>query len=108
MERKDIDIKDTWDLSTIYNSHEAFYQDLEKTKSLINDLITFKGKICNSIDSFYNFLTTKDTVERLMNKLYCYAHLNCDVEPKKSGISNYDGHYNGSFRSFVSTNIICR
>ena len=82
MERKDIDIKDTWDLSTIYNSHEAFYQDLEKTKSLINDLITFKGKICNSIDSFYNFLTTKDTVERLMNKLYCYAHLNCDVEPK--------------------------
>ena len=52
MERKDIDIKDTWDLSTIYNSHEAFYQDLEKTKSLINDLITFKGKICNSIE-FY-------------------------------------------------------
>ena len=40
MERKDIDIKDTWDLSTIYNSHEAFYQDLEKTKSFINDLTT--------------------------------------------------------------------
>ena len=30
MERKDIDIKDTWDLSTIYQNHNDFYQDLEK------------------------------------------------------------------------------
>ncbi len=81
MERKDIDIKDTWDLSTIYQNHNDFYQDLEKAKSLIDDIVSFKGKICNSIDSFYNFLSTKDLVERLINKLYCFAHLNCDVEP---------------------------
>lgn len=81
MERKDIDIKDTWDLSTIYQDSNTFYQDLEKTKSLITDLASYQGKICNSIDSFYNFLTTKDQVERLVNKLYCFAHLNCDVEP---------------------------
>ena len=55
MERKDIDIKDTWDLSTIYSSDQAFYQDLEKAKSLINDLVSFKNKITNSIDSFYIF-----------------------------------------------------
>ena len=30
MERKDIDIKDTWDLSTIYNSHEAFLSGFRK------------------------------------------------------------------------------
>lgn len=81
MERKDVDIKDTWDLSTIYCDHEGFYHDLEKTKTLIDELVSYQGKICNSIDSFYNFLTTKDQVERLVNKLYCYAHLNCDVEP---------------------------
>lgn len=81
MERKDIDIKDTWDLSTIYNDHESFYHDLEKAKTLIDELVSYQGKICNTIDSFYNFLTTKDQVERLVNKLYCYAHLNCDVEP---------------------------
>ncbi|MFQ8706048.1 MAG: oligoendopeptidase F [Thomasclavelia sp.] len=81
MERKDVDIKDTWDLSTIYCDHESFYHDLEKTKTLIDELVSYQGKICNSIDSFYNFLTTKDQVERLVNKLYCYAHLNCDVEP---------------------------
>lgn len=81
MERKDVDIKDTWDLSTIYSDHDSFYHDLEKTKTLIDELVSYQGKICNSIDSFYNFLTTKDQVERLVNKLYCYAHLNCDVEP---------------------------
>lgn len=81
MERKDIEIQDTWDLSTIYINGEAFYRDLEKAKAMINDLASYQGKICNSIESFYNFLTTKDLVERLINKLYCYAHLNCDVEP---------------------------
>lgn len=81
MERKDIDLKDTWDLSTIYSSDQLFYQDLEKVKSLINDLVSFKNKVTNSIDSFYNFMSLKDQVERIINKLYCFAHLNCDVEP---------------------------
>lgn len=81
MERENIDIKDKWDLSTIYQDSNSFYQDLEKTKSLINTLVSYKGKICQDIDSFYHFLTTKDQVERLVNKLYCFAHLNCDVEP---------------------------
>lgn len=81
MERKDIAIQDTWDLSTIYKDKETFYRDLDKAKTMINDLASYQGKICNSIESFYNFLTTKDIVERLINKLYCYAHLNCDVEP---------------------------
>ncbi|WP_294577737.1 oligoendopeptidase F [uncultured Thomasclavelia sp.] len=81
MERKDIDVKDTWDLSTLYSSDEAFYQDIDQAKSLINDLVSYKGKICNTIDSFYHFMETKDQVERIINKLYCYAHLNCDVEP---------------------------
>lgn len=81
MERKDIAIEDTWDLSTIYENETAFYQDLEKAKNLIDELASYKDKICNSIDSFYNFMTAKDQVERIINKLYCYAHLNCDVEP---------------------------
>lgn len=81
MERKDIDLKDTWDLSTIYSSDQLFYQDLEKVKSLINDLVSFKNKVTNSIDSFYNFMSLKNQVERIINKLYCFAHLNCDVEP---------------------------
>ena len=51
MEREKIDIKDKWDLSTIYDNHDTFYQDLEKAKSLINDLVSYKGKICSSIDS---------------------------------------------------------
>lgn len=81
MERKDIAIEDTWDLSTIYENETTFYQDLEKAKNLIDELASYKDKICNSIDSFYNFMTAKDQVERIINKLYCYAHLNCDVEP---------------------------
>ena len=45
MERENIDIKDKWDLSTIYQDSDSFYQDLEKTKSLINTLVSYKLKI---------------------------------------------------------------
>lgn len=82
MERKDIDIKDTWDLSTIYPSNDAFYQDLEKLKTMLQTVVAFKGAIASSSNQLYLFLTTKVTVERLVNKLYCFAHLHCDIEPK--------------------------
>ena len=34
MERKDIDINETWDLSQIYESNDLFYKDLETSKEL--------------------------------------------------------------------------
>ena len=82
MERKDIDIKDTWDLSTIYKTNEEFYQDIEIVKEKLKVLAACKGNLASSSNQFYLFLTTKETVERIINKLYCFAHLHCDVEPK--------------------------
>lgn len=81
MDREQIDLQDKWDLSTIYDNHDDFYKDLEKCKELISKLVAYKGKTCENIDNFRDFLQIKDTVERLINKLYCFAHLNCDVEP---------------------------
>lgn len=99
MERTDIDIKDTWDLSTIYDCHEAFYQDLEKLKTMLQTLVSFKGTIASSSNQLYLFLTTKDTVERLVNKLYCFAHLHCDVEPKNQEYQTMLASIMGVFES---------
>ena len=35
MERTTIQEKYTWDLSSIYKTHEEYYQDLEKAKDLL-------------------------------------------------------------------------
>lgn len=81
MERNSIDNKYKWDLSKMYSSSDEFYHDLQRVKDNIDELVSFKDKITTSKEIFISFLTTNDTVERLINKLYCYAHLNCDVEP---------------------------
>lgn len=42
MERKNIDLKDTWDLSLIYKCSQDFYKDLDKAKELLKNLIQQK------------------------------------------------------------------
>lgn len=81
MERKEIALQDTWDVASIYQSEEAFYQDLQMAKDTLEKVASFKGNFTKNSDQFYLFLTKKDTVERMISKLYCYAHLQCDVEP---------------------------
>lgn len=82
MERKDIAVDETWDLSTVYVTEDQFYADLESAKTLLKELTTFQGRLLVSLPTFHDFLTKKDTAERYIGKLYCYTHLQCDVEPK--------------------------
>lgn len=81
MERSSIDNKYKWDLSKMYSSSDEFYKDLQKAKEAIDKLAGYQGQLTNSKENFISFLKLDDTVERLINKLYCFAHLNCDVEP---------------------------
>lgn len=81
MEREDIDIKYTWDLSKIYSDEDEFYDDLNKSKNLLNNLVSEKDSFLDTKDSFYNFLEESVMLDRFVSKLYCYSHLHCDVEP---------------------------
>ena len=72
MERTEIAKEYIWDLSSIYNSNEAFYQDVEKSKELINNLESLIDTLCDDFDTFYSFLTTKDSLERIVSKLHCF------------------------------------
>ena len=81
MERKDININETWDLSQIYKSNELFYQDLDTAKELLNNLSQQKDTFLNTKENCLQFHDDYTYLLRIANKLYCFAHLNCDVEP---------------------------
>jgi len=81
MERKDIDIKDTWDLSLIYANNQDFYTDLERSKNLLQKLSQQKETFLKNIDQFIQFHEDYITLSRYIQKLHCFAHLHCDVEP---------------------------
>lgn len=82
MERTDILEKDTWDLSLIYQTNEDFYKDLDKAKDLLQQLLNQKESFLQSVDNFLLFHETYIKMSRYIQKLHCFAHLHCDVEPK--------------------------
>ena len=83
MERSSIDKKDTWDLSLIYNESKDFYNDLDKAKELLNQLIKQKETFLSNTDSFLKFHDDYIMLSRYIQKSHCFAHLHCDVEPNQ-------------------------
>lgn len=82
MERTEIAEIYKWDLSKIYKDPQEFYQDITTCQTLLDQLALYEGQLCKSIENFIDFLKTRDEMSMLVNKAYCFAHLNCDVEPK--------------------------
>ncbi|WP_050638276.1 oligoendopeptidase F [Candidatus Stoquefichus sp. SB1] len=81
MERKNIDLKDTWDLSLIYKCSQDFYKDLDKAKELLKNLIQQKDLFLQNKENFLKFHEDYLLLSRYIQKLHCFAHLHCDVEP---------------------------
>ena len=81
MERKDIEEKYTWNLSRIYASSEAFYDDLDKAKTLLKGLVAQKETFLDNKENFLKFHEDNTMVDRIASKLYCFAHLHVDAEP---------------------------
>ena len=79
MERTDIQEKDTWDLSLIYQANEDFYKDLDKAKDLLQQLLNQKESFLQSVDTFLLFHETYIKMSRYIQKLHFFAHLHCDV-----------------------------
>ena len=81
MERKSIAIEDTWDLSRIYANKQEFYTDLEKAIDLLSSLLQQKDSFLENDDQFLKFHQDETMLSRYIQKLHCFAHLHCDVEP---------------------------
>ena len=81
MERKDIREEETWDLSKIYAQDQDFYNDLNQAKDLLQQLLDQKDVFLNHVDNFIQFHQDYIQLSRYIQKLHCFAHLHCDVEP---------------------------
>ncbi|WP_154887408.1 oligoendopeptidase F [Longibaculum muris] len=83
MERSSIQTKDTWDLSYIYQTNQEFYTDLQKAKDLLQVIYQQKDIFLNDVDSFLKFHEHYIKLSRYIQKLHCFAHLHCDVQPNE-------------------------
>ncbi len=91
MERSKVPTKYKWDLSPLYKSRADWEKDFKKTESEISKIKEYKKTFLNTPENLYKFLLFKDGIERMISKLYLYAHLSQDVDLRNSKNSELVG-----------------
>ena len=71
---------DTWDLTTIFESDEAFEQALKEVESYLGKEEQFKGQLEESAQKLYGALSLEDEIGTKLEKVYVYAHLKQDQD----------------------------
>lgn len=79
IERVAVNENDKWDLTPIYQNDEAWYRDLEIAKEEIKRVSNYTN-LLDSASNLLDYIMYDEKVERLLYKLYYYAHLNSDAD----------------------------
>ncbi len=84
-QRKDIEEKYVWNLTDIYPDDKAWEEDYRKAQEMIEQARQFAGRLAKSPKIMYTCLHTRSELSRKLHNLYHYAHLNRDIDTRKSG-----------------------
>ena len=79
-DRKDIDKKYTWNLDVIYSNTTEFDKDYDLVIDKISSLKKYENTMMDNSDNFYDSIRLSFEIERLIDKLYCYANLSFDLD----------------------------
>ena len=82
MKRSEVEEKLKWDTSSIYETDEGFYKDIEEIKGLVDELKTYKGRITSDLETFKSYLKLSEKFNRKMEKAYVYSSLKSDEDTK--------------------------
>ena len=77
--REEIKDEYKWDLTPIYINDKTWYQDLEIAKEEIKKVVNYHN-LLDSASNLLNYIEYSEKTERLLYKLYFYAHLNSDSD----------------------------
>lgn len=89
--RSEADPKYTWAIEDVYASDHLWHTDLEKARSLPQQIIAYKGKLGESAQTLLSFLRLGDEMNVLFDKLYGYAQRKSDEDttnPTYQGMSS--------------------
>ena len=69
-------MENSWNLNKIIKNNKEFERLISECESLINKLVSYKGKITKNSKTLYEFLKLEETLNRKYEKLYVYSYLN--------------------------------
>ena len=82
MERKEIAVQDTWDLSGLFADQNQFDAAEAEIRRLLEQLVKRQGVITESREAFIEFMDLQETLQRQCENVAVYAQMRADVEPE--------------------------
>jgi oligoendopeptidase F len=79
-ERNEINDKFKWDLSSLYESLDAFESDFEIVKGQGNELLKYRGKILETSKNLLEVIELSLQVSRKLSNLYAFAKMSSDED----------------------------
>lgn len=89
--RSEADPKYTWAIEDVYASDDLWHTDLEKARSLPQQITAYKSKLGESAQTLLSFLRLGDEMNVLFDRLYGYAQRKSDEDttnPTYQGMSS--------------------
>ena len=87
-QRSDVPVPETWNLTDIYPSDEAWHQAREQIAKDYPALTAFQGRLAESPKQLLDCLEMNSRIDKELSRLYCYASMKSDED---TGASEYLG-----------------
>lgn len=78
--RNDVPVENTWRLEDIFETNEAWENELQAVTELSAKASSFQGTLGSGADALYDALVYRDELSRRLQILYTYAHMRHDED----------------------------
>lgn len=89
LQRNEINEKDTWDLSTIFETDEKWEEELALLTEETKQAASLEGHLLDSAESLLNITERYLDLSRRLEKLYVYAHMKNDQDTRVAIYQEY-------------------
>ena len=90
LQRNEINEKDTWDLSTIFETDQKWEEELALSTEDTKEAASLEGHLLDSAESLLNITERYLDLSRRLEKLYVYAHMKNDQDTR---VAKYQEYY---------------
>ena len=90
LQRNEINEKDTWDLSTIFETDQKWEEELPLLTEDTKEAASLEGHLLDSSESLLNITERYLDLSRRLEKLYVYAHMKNDQDTR---VAKYQEYY---------------
>lgn len=103
LERKDVKLENTWDLTTIFANDNEWEQEFKSVSESLDEVSRFQNNLTQSAENLLEGLKFRDDMSYRLEHLYVYSHLNFDTDTTNAYYQNMDGKIRGLVAKFSAS-----